>query len=162
MKLALSGVNMSSCLVSYGAEVSGWLTVWSKGKRIYLLIYPPPSCRNMHLRGSYFSLSNTYRPPNLDSGIIFSLEENDMQNTRFKMEFNHFYKGEGGFRDYFIDNLIKTLQNSGCCWWFNGEDRAAAPRANRRRLSMLNAISHALCVHVCGPLLNFGLVTLRL
>lgn len=39
MKLALSGVNMSSCLVSYGAEVSGWLTVWSKGKRIYLFIY---------------------------------------------------------------------------------------------------------------------------
>lgn len=90
MKPALSGVNMSSCLVSYGAEVSGWLTVWSKGERIYLLIYPPPSCRNMHPRGSYFSISNTYRPPNLDSDVIFSLEENDMQNPKFEMEFNHF------------------------------------------------------------------------
>lgn len=163
MKPALSGVNMSSCLVSYGAKVSSWLTVWSKGKRIYLLIYPQPSCRNMHLRGSYFRISSTYRPAHLDSGIIFSLEENEMQNTKFEMVFNHFYKGEGGFRGYFIDNLIKTLQNSGCCcWWFNGEDRAAAPHANRRRLFLLDVINHALCVHVCGPLLNFGIVTLRL
>lgn len=69
----------------------------------------------MHLRGSYFSVSSTYRPPNLDPGISFRLEENDMQNTRFEMEFNHFYKGEGGFGDYFIDNLIKTLQNFGRC-----------------------------------------------
>lgn len=55
----------------------------------------------MHLRGTYFSVSNTYRPPNLDSGISFSLEENDMQNTKFEMEFNHFYKGEGGFSGLF-------------------------------------------------------------
>lgn len=44
----------------------------------------------MHPRGSYFSISNTYRPPNLDSDVIFSLEENDMQNPKFEMEFYHF------------------------------------------------------------------------